>query len=86
MKNSTDEIRITHCPTCGSDRIRRVTRDVPGVYKSRAYTAKNVHFEECPVCGERLFDREAMKKLDLARGAATKAKPPRKPAKHRISA
>jgi YgiT-type zinc finger domain-containing protein len=52
---------------CGSTRIRRVRRDVKGNYKGKPYIAKSVEFEECPACGERLYDLEAMRKLESAR-------------------
>jgi len=63
------KLKITRCPMCGSKRIRRVCRDVKGSYRGKPYTAHDVEFEECPDCSERLYDMEAMEKLESARSA-----------------
>ena len=82
-----DSIRIIRCPTCGSHKIRRVTRDVSGTYRGHPYVARKVAFEECPNCGERLFDHAAMQKLQAARTALRNTAPPRKiTSRHRVSA
>ena len=57
-------LKITRCPTCDSTRIRRVRKSVRRTWKERAYVVPNLEFEECPECGERLFDREAMRKIE----------------------
>jgi YgiT-type zinc finger domain-containing protein len=62
-----ETIRITRCPTCGSSKIRRVTRDIAGTFRGRPYVTRKVTFEECPHCGERLFDHAAMQKMQAAR-------------------
>jgi YgiT-type zinc finger domain-containing protein len=66
------KLKITKCPTCGSKRIRRVRRDIKGSFRGKPYIARNVEFEECPNCGERLFDLEAMAKLETARTVPTR--------------
>ena len=66
MKES-EANRIAVCPTCGSKKIRRVTRDVACNFMGKPYVARRVTFEECPNCGERLFDHAAMQKMQAAR-------------------
>ena len=58
---------ITACPTCGQKTLRRHKRDIRGTYKGRPYVARNVEVEDCSNCGERLFDLEAMRKIESAR-------------------
>jgi YgiT-type zinc finger domain-containing protein len=50
------------CPTCGSDQIKQVCRDWTGAYHGQAYVVPALTFYECPVCGERVFEREALAK------------------------
>jgi len=59
-------IQITRCPTCGSKHIKRVRRDVTLESRGEAYTVRALEFEECPDCGEKLYDHEAMQKLEAA--------------------
>ena len=66
------------CPTCGQPHLRRVTRDVPCNFKGQPYTAPAITFHECPDCGERLYDRDAMRKMESFRPSATKPRGKRK--------
>jgi YgiT-type zinc finger domain-containing protein len=66
MRNP-DFIRVTTCPTCGSKKIRRVTRNVACNYLGKPYVARSVTFEKCPDCGECLYDHAAMQKMEAAR-------------------
>ena len=58
------ELKITRCPTCHSRRIKRVRKTLRRTWKGQAYVVPNVEFEECPDCGERLFDHTAMQKIE----------------------
>jgi len=55
---------ITHCPTCGSREIRKVRRDFAGDFRGCPYTVPDLEFFECPACGEKVFDREAMRRIE----------------------
>ncbi len=55
---------ITICPSCGSKRIQKVRRDWRGEYHGRKYTVKNLEFHECPDCGEKIYDRDAMRAIE----------------------
>ncbi|MDL1912826.1 hypothetical protein FBQ81_19385 [Chloroflexi bacterium CFX6] len=52
-----DKLQIKTCPTCSSDKIKRVTRDLTRVYKG----------------SEKVFDHEAMLKIESHSPAYRKA-------------
>ena len=56
-------LKITRCPTCGGDAINQVCRDWTATYKGQTYIVPELAFYECPVCGERVFEREAIGKI-----------------------
>ena len=56
-------LHITVCPTCGSTKIEKVCRDWSGRFKGRPYTVPSLEFYACPACGEKVYDREAMRKI-----------------------
>lgn len=60
----SDKLQIKVCPTCGSERIERVVRDVTRKHKGQTYTVPLVEFYDCPNCGEKVYDREAMMKIE----------------------
>ena len=57
-------LRIRTCPTCGSKRVHRVRRAVTHTDRGNKYRVPGVEFHECPDCGEKLYGREAMHKLE----------------------
>lgn len=67
-------LKITHCPTCGSDKLKAVKRDLERTIKGVAYTVPALEFEECPVCGEKVFDPEAMRKIEAYSPSFAKSK------------
>lgn len=60
-------LKIIKCPTCGSDRLKRVRRTVTGQIRGQPYMVPEVVVYHCPVCGEELYDPEAMKKIEAVR-------------------
>jgi YgiT-type zinc finger domain-containing protein len=54
---------ITFCPTCGSDEIKKVRRNWTGEFQGRTYTIPDLEFHQCPVCWERVLDREALRRI-----------------------
>lgn len=58
------KLQIKNCPTCGSDKIRRVGRDLVREYTGQPYTVPAVEFYDCPNCGEKVYDREAIQKIE----------------------
>ena len=55
---------ISSCPTCGSQKLRRVRRDFEGEYQGDAYRVEGLEFFECPDCGEKIYSREAMRRIE----------------------
>ena len=70
--------KITECPTCGSGKIRRAKRNLRRSYRGQTYVVPNLHFLECPDCGERVYDREAMRKIEAYSPAYAKQHAPEK--------
>jgi YgiT-type zinc finger domain-containing protein len=54
---------MTCCPTCGSDQIKRVCRDWTGGAEGQTYVVPALTFYECPICGERVFERDAVARI-----------------------
>ncbi|MBI4443703.1 MAG: YgiT-type zinc finger protein [Acidobacteria bacterium] len=65
-------VKITICPTCGGKRIRLLRQNWTGSFQGQTYTVPDLEFYECPDCGERLFDREAMRKIEAHSPAYSK--------------
>ena len=57
-------IQITVCPSCGGGNIKKVRQDWTGEFHGQLYTVPDLEFHECPDCGERIYDREAMWKIE----------------------
>lgn len=68
------ELQITVCPSCGSGRIERAVRDVVRRHEGQEYVVPAVTFYECPDCGEKVYDREAMLKIEACSPAYKKEK------------
>ena len=65
-------VQISICPSCGSDQIKRVRRNWIGKYQGHSYTVPALEFYECPTCGERIYDRYAMRSIEAHSPAYTK--------------
>ncbi len=57
-------LHITTCPVCDNQHIKRVTRDWVGTFQGETYTVPSLEFYECPECGEKIYDRHAMQKIE----------------------
>ncbi|MGE0519105.1 MAG: YgiT-type zinc finger protein [Candidatus Binatia bacterium] len=73
-KPSTPTARITRCPTCGSAKIRRVRKTVTRTHGGRTYVVPDLAFWECPACGERVYDREALRQIEARSPAYQKTR------------
>jgi len=58
------KLRITRCPNCGSDQIRLLTQDWANEFDHQVYVVPDLEFYQCPQCGERVYNREAMRKIE----------------------
>ena len=57
-------LKISICPTCGSEKIKKVRRNLMGRFFGRSYAVPSLEFYACPDCGEKVYDREAMRKIE----------------------
>lgn len=57
-------IKITQCPTCGSDKIQKICENCTREFRGKKYTVPDLEYYCCPDCGEKLFDREAIRKIE----------------------
>jgi YgiT-type zinc finger domain-containing protein len=55
---------ITVCPSCGSNTIKKVRRNWTGKVSGRTYIVPNLEYYLCPHCGEKVYDRQAMRKIE----------------------
>ena len=65
-------LTITSCPSCGSKKIKRLRRDWSGDFQGQAYTVPNLDYYACPDCGEKVYDREAMRQIEARSPAFSK--------------
>jgi len=52
--------KITTCPSCGSGKIKKIKKNWKGEYQRQKYTVHRLEYHECPSCGEKVYDREAI--------------------------
>jgi len=67
-----EKVQITICPSCGSDKIIKVQRDWTGKVGRQDYTVPSLEFYECPDCGEKIYDRHAMRRIEACSPAYAK--------------
>jgi YgiT-type zinc finger domain-containing protein len=65
---------ITKCPTCSSHKIKKVQRKWTGKSPGQTYSGPKLEFYECPACGEKVYDREAMRKIEAHSPALVNAR------------
>ena len=63
-KEKMNMLRITVCPSCGGTKIKKVRRNASGEFEGRQYTVPSLKFYECPDCGEKVYDRDAMQRIE----------------------
>lgn len=66
---------IKSCPSCGSNKIKRVRRDWSAESGPTAYVVPDLEYLECPVCGERVYGPDAMRKIEAYSPAFQRAQP-----------
>ena len=71
-------LKISACPSCGNKKVNRVQRDWLGLFHSHTYIVPQLEFYECSACGEKIYDREAMQKIEVHSPAFTKSAKNRK--------
>jgi YgiT-type zinc finger domain-containing protein len=59
--------KLSKCPTCGRRKLKLVHSDYSTRVQGRAVVVPDLERQECPNCGEVLFDCAAMERLDALR-------------------
>lgn len=54
---------ITICPSCGGP-IKKVKKNWTGSFRGLYYTVPDLEYYECENCGEKVYDRETMRKIE----------------------
>ncbi len=67
-------LKITLCPSCGSAKIKKVRRKWIGRFKDKTYTVPNLEHYECPNCGEKVYNRQAMRQIESCSPAFDKTR------------
>ena len=65
-------LQITICPSCSIGNIKKVRRNWKGNFKGQSYTVPSLEFYECSNCGERIYERQAMQKIEAVSPVFTK--------------
>ncbi len=66
-------LAIRKCPSCGSGKIRLEKKNVSLVSRDERFTVPSLAFYECPNCREKIYDRDAMRKIERHLPAFAKA-------------
>lgn len=72
--------KLTFCPTCGSKKIKQVRRNLIRNFRGQTYVVPDLEYHECPDCGERVYDPQAMRKIEAHSPAYAKRQKRRKAA------
>lgn len=56
-------IEITKCPVCGGT-VPKIKEDWLSEYQGQEYTVPDLEYYLCDDCGERIYPREAMQKIE----------------------
>lgn len=74
MAQAMRSFHVSACPTCGSTRIRMVRGDWSGAFKRKRYMVKDLRYFQCPRCGEKVYDPEAMRRIQAVSPAFWKTR------------
>ena len=55
---------IKVCSTCGCEKIKKVRRNRLGKFQGQSYSVPSLEYHECPECGEKVYGREAMRRIE----------------------
>jgi YgiT-type zinc finger domain-containing protein len=71
---------VSACPACGRTRFRTVRGDWAGTFKRKRYPVKDLRYFQCPRCDEKVYDPEAMRRIQAVSPAFSKTRRLRKTA------
>jgi hypothetical protein len=75
-----EKLNITICPTYGGGNIRKVRRIWKGEYQGKTFMVPSLEFFECPDCHEKIYDHQAMRKIEAHSPAYAKSRKSKEPA------
>jgi uncharacterized protein with PIN domain len=55
---------IKKCPVCGSLKIKKVRKDLQGNVGDVKYSVQSLEYYECPDCKEKIYDINAMRRIE----------------------
>ena len=67
------KLKINTCPSCGGKKIKSVRRNWTSDFNGKEYMVPNLEYYECPDCGEKVYDRDAMRHIETHSPAFKKA-------------
>lgn len=65
---------ITVCPVC-SGKVRKIKEDWIGKFKEQTYIVPDLEYYVCDECGEKIYTREALKKIEAFSPAFQRTEP-----------
>jgi ribosomal protein L37E len=80
MAQGMRAFHVSACPTCGSTRTRMVRGNWSGAFKQKHYVVNDLRYFHCPRCGEKVYDPEAMRRIQAVSPAFSKTRGVRKTA------
>ena len=57
-------MEITICPVCES-KLKKVRKDWKGEYQGKKYIVPELEYYQCENCGEKIYARESMRKIEV---------------------
>ena len=63
MAQPKGTFHISACPACWSTAIRAVQKDWSERYADKRYVVRNLRYFHCTQCGEKLYDPNAMRRI-----------------------
>ena len=72
MARPKETFHISACPACGSTTIRAVQKDWSERYAGKRYVVRNLRYVDCTQCGEKLYDPNAMRRIQASSPAFAK--------------
>ena len=56
-------LNISVCPVCGG-KVNKIRENWIGEYQGQKYIVPDLEYYECEDCAERIYDRDAMRKIE----------------------
>jgi YgiT-type zinc finger domain-containing protein len=72
MVQAIRSFSLSACPSCRSTKIQAVTGEWSGSFQGKGYVVKDLRYFECPRCGEKVYDPEAMRRIQAVSPAFPK--------------